>query len=122
MKQQLTFIKCKDETRLRRLLEQLLRRIELQLSAVDLSEPAHLHGTVENNPAHERYRVSLVLRLPGRTLVAKEEAFEPVQAIRNAVDELQRQVASYKAFLRHEPLWRRRARREALKRERLKAG
>jgi hypothetical protein len=87
MNHQLTFITCKGETHLRRLVEQLLRRIELQLSAADRSEAAFLHGTGEKHPERERNRVRLVLSLPGRTLVAKEEELEPVHAIREAVED-----------------------------------
>ncbi|HEU4685750.1 MAG TPA: sigma-70 family RNA polymerase sigma factor [Nitrospira sp.] len=118
MKQQLTFINCKDETHLRRLLNQLLRRLDRQLSVAKMSEAAFLHGIIEKNPAHQRYRMTAVLNVPGRTLVSKEDGHDAVQTMREAVSELERQVARHKAFLRYEPLWRRPARRAALERER----
>jgi hypothetical protein len=87
MNHSLTFITSKGETCLRRLMEHLLRRIGLQLSAADLSEAAFLHGTDDKHPAQERNLVRLVLSLPDRMLVAKEEGLEPVHAIRGAVED-----------------------------------
>jgi RNA polymerase sigma factor (sigma-70 family) len=120
VKQQFTFINCKDETRLRRLLERLVRRIERRLSAARLSEAPYLHGTIEKNPAHERYRVSILLNVPGRTLVAKEEGHKAEPVIREAVDELERQLNKHLSYVRQEPLWKRPARRAAIPPERLK--
>ena len=120
MKQQFTFINCKDETRLRRLLERLIRRIERRLSAARWSEAPYLHGTIEKNPAHERYRVSILLNVPGRTLVAKEEGHKAEQAIHEAVEELERQLSKHLSYVRQEPLWKRPPRRAAIPPERLK--
>ena len=120
VKQQFTFINCKDETRLRRLLDQLVRRLERRLTAATLSEAPYLHGTMEKNPAHERYRVSILLNVPGRTLVAKEEGHKAEQAIREAVDELERQLNKHLSYVRQEPLWKRPVRRAAIQPQRLK--
>lgn len=120
MKQQFTFINCKDEMRLRGLLEWLVRRIERRLSAARLSEAPYLHGRIEKNPTHERYRVSILLNVPGRTLIAEEEGHKAEPAIREAVDELGRQLNKYRSAVRQEPLWKRPVRRAAIPTERMK--
>jgi hypothetical protein len=102
MNHPLTFITCKGETRLRRFLEQLLRRIELQLSAANRSEAVFFHRPGEKHPAQACNRVRLVLSLPGRTLVAKEEGLEPVHAIREAVEDGNgRWPAAWRTYVTH---------------------
>lgn len=121
MRQQIRFINCREDEPLRCVVDARLQRLERQLAAGKMARTAFLHGIVEKNPAHERYRVTLTLNVPARTLVAKEEGHEAGAVIREAMDELERQVAKHKAFIRQEPLWRRPARRAALVRERLRA-
>jgi RNA polymerase sigma factor (sigma-70 family) len=79
------------------------------------------HGVIEQHPQRELYRVSLTLRLPKRWLSAKEEGHLLEETLREAWTELERQLEKHKAFLRHEHLWRRPARRAQLRQGRTRA-
>ncbi|RMH05353.1 MAG: sigma-70 family RNA polymerase sigma factor, partial [Nitrospirae bacterium] len=73
-------------------------------------------GTVERHHSKVRYRANLILNVPGRTLVAKEEGPDGKAVIREAFLELERQLKKHKDFLRREHFWKRPARRETLRR------
>ncbi|HXH10743.1 MAG TPA: sigma-70 family RNA polymerase sigma factor [Alphaproteobacteria bacterium] len=116
MRHQITFKNC-EEGRIQQLLDRLIARLDKQL--VDFSpEVTFLHGLMEKHPTRALYRVSLVLTLPRCTLVAKEEGPAAESTLRSGFLELERQLAKHKALLRHEHLWKRPARREAVRRER----
>jgi ribosome-associated translation inhibitor RaiA len=120
VKRKLSFINCRDEMRLRRLLEQLIRRLERRFPATR-PDSVWLRATTEKNPVHERYRVTVLMNVPDRTIVAKEEGHDAVETIREAMNEVERQLIRHQEFIRSEPLWRRPARRAAIEQEKLKA-
>ncbi|GIX46986.1 MAG: hypothetical protein KatS3mg131_1197 [Candidatus Tectimicrobiota bacterium] len=82
-------------------------------------DAVYLHAVVAQHPQRPLARVGLTLHLPKRVLSAREERDDVETALHEAFAELERQLAKHKAFLRQEHLWRRPARRQAL-RERLK--
>jgi ribosome-associated translation inhibitor RaiA len=70
---------------------------------------------LEENSVRKLYRVSITLELPKKTLATNEERHELVAAIRDAFAEIERQLEAHKATLRGEPVWKRRTRREQLR-------
>ncbi|RMG54280.1 MAG: sigma-70 family RNA polymerase sigma factor [Acidobacteria bacterium] len=117
MRHDITFKNFETHDRLNTLIERLIAGLERQTSSFR-QEAVFLHGIVEKNPTRELYRISLVLNLPGRTLVAQDERHDAEAVIREAFIELERQLKKYKELLRNEHLWKRPARREAVRQER----
>jgi RNA polymerase sigma factor (sigma-70 family) len=111
MKHKVEFKNLEAVGRLRQLMERFTARLERQFPHV-APDALFLRGVVEKHPVRALYRVSLVLNLPRRTLVAQEERTEAERALREAFAEIGRQAARHKAFLRREHLWKRPARRE----------
>jgi len=98
----------------RALIDQLKRKLERKLARL-ANDPAFLRVMVEENAARKLYRVSITLELPKKTLAAQEERHDPDETIRDAFAEIERQVEAYKSTLRGDYVWKRRARREALR-------
>jgi hypothetical protein len=73
---------------------------------------------IEENPVRKLYHVSLILEIPGKSpatkkiFATKEERHELDATLRDAFDEIERQLEAYKSTLRGEHLWKRRARRK----------
>ncbi len=82
------------------------------------TESIRLFGIVEKSRHHRHlYRVALRLHLPPRKiLVAREDDFDLEVAAREAFNELERQVRRHLSRLRNEAAWKRKGRREALRR------
>ena len=117
MKHGVEFRNLETVARLRQLMERFTARLERQFPHV-APDALFLRGVVEKHPVRALYRVSLVLNLPRRTLVAPEERTEAEPALREAFAEIGRQAARHQAFLRREHLWKRPARREERRQQR----
>lgn len=79
----------------RRLLEELIDRLEERL--VHLPKDAvFLHVVFEENGTHKLYRTSLSCHVPGRSVAAREENRSAGTAIREAFEELERQLEKYR--------------------------
>ncbi len=105
-------LKGLEETpRIRRGLDRLRRKLERRVQNFD-HEQVSLRGVIEKHPSKVRFRVSWLLAVPGRALIAKEEGPELDVVLREAVSELERQLDKHKAALRRELVWKRKERRE----------
>ncbi|HEX5020519.1 MAG TPA: HPF/RaiA family ribosome-associated protein [Candidatus Binatia bacterium] len=102
-----------DET-LRKLIEQSTRKLRKKLAQL-AGDAKFLRVLVEENPARKLYRVSITLELPKKTLASQEERHDLNETVRDAFIEIDRQIETYKATLRGEHEWKRRARREELR-------
>ena len=78
------------------------------------SDAVRLEGAVARHGNKPLYRTRLKLLLPGKTLVAMEEADDGADAIRQAFAELRRQVDRFKHLSRNDHLWKRPRRRAQL--------
>lgn len=74
-----------------------------------------LHVELEKSNHRNLHRVKLRLWLPGGTLVSGEESDELVDAMLRSYAELERQLERHISHLRREHSWRRKERREALR-------
>jgi ribosome-associated translation inhibitor RaiA len=102
-----------DET-WRKLIDQLTSKLRKKLARL-AGDESFLRIMVEENTARKLYRVSITLELPKKTLVSQEERHDIDETIRDAFIEIDRQIETYKATLRGEHEWKRRARREELR-------
>jgi ribosome-associated translation inhibitor RaiA len=102
-----------DET-WRKLIDQLTGKLRKKLARL-AGDESFLRIMVEENTARKLYRVSITLELPKKTLVSQEERHDIDETIRDAFIEIDRQIETYKATLRGEHEWKRRARREELR-------
>jgi RNA polymerase sigma factor (sigma-70 family) len=116
MKHQITLKNLDHTPQMDKLLNRLLVKLDKQLVRFG-DDVVYLHGTLEKHPTRARYRISLVLHLPGRTLATQEEQPDPESTLREAFLELERQLKKHKAFLRNDHLWKRPARREEIRRQ-----
>jgi RNA polymerase sigma factor (sigma-70 family) len=80
------------------------------------SDTAELQVHVEKSRHRTYYRVSEQLVLPGATLAARQEGYDLMAAVRKAFDELERELLRHIARLRQDDTWRRKERREELRR------
>lgn len=101
-----------EEARIARLLARWRNRVERQVQRF-ASDRVSLRGVVERHPTKRRFRVMLLLSVPGRIIVAREEGASLDPVVKDAFAELLRQLAKHQAMLRREPLWKRRDRRHA---------
>jgi len=79
------------------------------------SDAVRLEGAVERHGNKPLYRARLKLHLPGKTLVALEEADNGNAVVRQAFAELRRQVERFKHLARNDHLWKRPRRRAELR-------
>jgi ribosome-associated translation inhibitor RaiA len=104
----------------RELIDSLVRKLEKKAKRFPVDE-VFLRLMVEENRARSLYRVSLTMDIPGaapatkKTLPAHEERHDLTEALRDAFAEIDQQLAAYKANLRGEQWWKRKARREELR-------
>jgi RNA polymerase sigma factor (sigma-70 family) len=110
MKHNIEFKGFVENEGVRGLIEKLLERIEKRAKTFP---PDALSARVmlELNPAHKLYHVSIKLEVPEKTLTAKKETHDLEAGIREAFDEIQRQLEDHKATLRGEPHWKQSERR-----------
>jgi ribosomal subunit interface protein len=116
MKHDIEFKHFEPRERVRKLVEELTARLKKQIQDFP-KDIVFLRVLIEENPTRKLYHVSITLELPGTTLAAKEERHDPIETIRDAFNEIERQIERHKARLRRDYLWKRRARREQLRRE-----
>jgi ribosome-associated translation inhibitor RaiA len=98
----------------RKLIDQSTRKLRKKLARLDGDE-TFLRIMVEENSVRKLYRVSISLELPKKTLASQEERHDLDETIRDGFSEIERQIETYKATLRGEHEWKRRARREELR-------
>jgi len=104
----------------RELIDSLIKKLERKAKRFP-PDGVFLRLMVEENPARTLYRVSLTMEIPGeapatkKTLPAKEERHDLTEALRDAFAEIDQQLEAYKANLRGEQWWKRKARRAELR-------
>jgi ribosome-associated translation inhibitor RaiA len=98
----------------RKLIDQSTLKLRKKLARLDGDE-TFLRIMVEENSVRKLYRVSISLELPKKTLASQEERHDLNETIRDGFSEIERQIETYKATLRGEHEWKRRARREDLR-------
>ena len=100
----------------RHLIEELITRLEEKLQHFP-QETVSLHVLCEENGTRKVSRVLLTCHIPGHTVAAHEEGREAGAAIRDAFDEIERQLAKHSARMRGEHVRKRapsRLQREAI--------
>ena len=102
------------QKKIQKLIKELIAKTEKKTKGLS-PDTAFLRLLLEENLARKLYRVSIILELSGKTLVAKEERHNLAETIRHAFSEIDRQLEAYKASLRGEQLWKRRTRRKELR-------
>jgi ribosome-associated translation inhibitor RaiA len=99
---------------LQTLIQELVGKIEKKAKAF----PAgllFLRLMVEENPARKLYHASITLTLPEKTLATEAERHDLRETLRDAFAEIEKQLEAHKATLRGDKWWKRRARREELR-------
>ena len=89
----------------RRLLEELIGRLEAKLDH-GADDATSVHVVFEEERAHRLFRASLTCHVPGHTLAAHEEHRDAGTAIREVFAEVERQLEKQKAFLQGKRLRR----------------
>lgn len=113
MQWDLRFKGLAEDARVARMLARWRSRLERQVRGF-APDRVSLRGLVERHSNKRRFRAMLLLSVPGRVVVAKEEGASLEPVMKEAFREVMRQVDKHRALLRREPLWKRRERREKL--------
>ena len=116
MRHKIEFRHFEPDERVRKLVDELIARLEKLIKDFD-QETVFLRAVIEANPVRTLYHVSITLDLPGIILAAKAEHHDIIATLRDAFDEIERQVKKFKADLRGEQYWKRRTRREEVRRK-----
>lgn len=114
MKHEMVLKNLPNAARLAPLFRRLAARVDPR-AAESWRPTGVLHAVLEKYPTRARYRVSVVLRVPRHTLVARAEGHEAETVLHSAFLEIERQLRKEKARLRREDLWKRRAPRGRLR-------
>jgi ribosomal subunit interface protein len=77
-------------------------------------DAVHLQVALDRNPKKNLFTAALTLRVPSNVLRSAKSASDPVPALDQAVKALLRELGAFKADLRRESAWKRRARRQEL--------
>ncbi len=122
MKKQIVYRNISKEAKksLSALFEERLSSLQPLLNGFE-EDDLFLRAAVQSHGTQVLYRVALELYLPHKTLTAHEEGPNVETVIRDAFAEIRRQIKKHKSFLKNEPLWRRKKRRQQLRAD-LKAG
>ena len=121
MKHNIEFKNFQADKRIQKLVDNLLKKLEKRAKRFPPDE-VFLRLMIEENPVRKLYHVSLTLEIPRKTAATKktlatnEERHELDATLRDAFDEIERQFEAYKSTLLGEHLWKRRTRREELRR------
>jgi ribosome-associated translation inhibitor RaiA len=102
---------------IQKLIQELIHKVEKRAKSFS-PDGVFLRLMVEENSVRRLYHVSLVLEVPEKTLATKEERHDLAEALRDAFAEIERQLEHHKSTLRGEHLWKRRAKREELHKQR----
>lgn len=70
---------------------------------------------LQENSSRRLYRAAINLELRKKVLVSREERHDAGETLRGAFADIERQIETYKATLRHEKQWQRRARSATLR-------
>ena len=87
----------------RRLLEELIDRLEAKLDH-GANDAASVHVVFEEERAHRLFRASLTCHVPGHILAAHEERRDPGTTIREAFAEVERQLEKQKTHFQEKRL------------------
>ena len=120
MRRSLEFKNFSPGRRLSELVEELIARLDRH-APNSPADAIFLRLFVDENAARRLYHVSLTCDVPGRMLAAQEERHNAEEAVREAFTEIERQLEKHKETLSHSYLYRRPARREALRNIRAEA-
>jgi ribosomal subunit interface protein len=120
MKHNLEFKNFSPNHRLREQVEELIAHIDRHAPSFP-ADAVFLRFFIEENAKRKLYHVSLTCDVPGRTLAAQEERHDAIEAVRAAFDEIERQIEKHKEMLTGSYLYKRPARREALRRVKAEA-
>jgi ribosomal subunit interface protein len=104
-----------DHEMLRKKLREKITKLERYLKHFP-SDAVHLHVSLERNPK-QIYTAALTLRLPSNILYSKKSARDVIKAFDSAVRVLLRELGSLKSDLRREAIWKRKERRQELRKE-----
>jgi len=121
MNHNVEFKHFQPDQRIRKLIDELINKLEKRAKRFRPDE-VFLRLMIEENSVRKLYHVSLVLEIPGKraatkkNLATKEERHDLNETIRDAFDEIERQLEGYKSTLVGEYVWKRRTRREELRR------
>ena len=74
----------------------------------------HLHIALDHNPKKNFFTAALTLRVPSHILHSEKTAPDVIKAFDDSVRALLRELENLKCDLRHEKLWKHKARREEL--------
>jgi ribosome-associated translation inhibitor RaiA/DNA-directed RNA polymerase specialized sigma24 family protein len=114
MKHEIEFKDFEASEITRKHIEELIKRLEKRMGKFSPDE-VFLRLKVEENSAHKLYTAVLALDLPAKIMAAREQTRQPELAIGSVFDEIERQLADYKASIRGERLWKRLAGRKELR-------
>lgn len=78
-------------------------------------ETVHLHIRLERNPKNEQYTAALTLRVPSNIIHSEKSGKDVVKVFNQSVDALFENLNSLKAELRREIYWKRKDRREQIR-------
>jgi RNA polymerase sigma factor (sigma-70 family) len=116
----LQFKHGEPDEHVRRLVDESVGKLERLVEEFP-PDAVTLRVVVQNHTDDPRSQVSATLTVPGRVLAAHEERHRSDEAVRDAFVELQRQLEKYKAKARHSDVYKRPARREEVRRQKLEA-
>ena len=111
MHHSLTFKRVTVKPYLTVLLDELLAHLEDYTASLH-EDATFVHVVIEQNKARTLFRLSLHCEVPRSTLVVHEEGHDAVAVLREAFDELERQLGRYKAKRRRTHLRKQDARRK----------
>jgi ribosome-associated translation inhibitor RaiA len=94
---------------LRKLIERLSGKLERKLARL-ASDGTFVRVMLEENTSRRLYRAAINLELRKKVLVSRKERHDAGETLRGAFADIERQIETYKATVRHEKQWKRRAR------------
>jgi ribosome-associated translation inhibitor RaiA len=119
MKHNIEFKNWSPDGTIRELIETSIARLDTLVPRA-WEDSAFLRVLMEENPTRTLYRVSVSLAVPGPDITAQAEHHDPIDAVRDAFTDIERQIATHRDRLTRSHEYKREARREQLRR--LKSG
>jgi len=118
MKIQITYkgLDKQEKKECKRLINEKISVLESKISSL-LNADSCIRGTVEKNSKHNLVRFGATLHLPRKQISADEEGHEIQPVITEVIEELERQALKHKNRLKNTSVWKRKARRQQLKRK-----